>query len=126
MRADSENRLRGLTPDQRGLVGSELSLFPLCVHVDQRLQCGKIREQTDAGLGSLMAYVQVRRPQPPWHTEQVDPLDFLSIQLRLLGQAAEEAGGGQQLAQFSRVHGMSSLFIPRRDGGRPSPPPSRT
>src|SRR3989442_6021801 len=71
MRTNSQDRLRGLTPSQRGLVGCKLSLLLLCVHVEQRLQCGKIREHIDAGLGSFMTYVQVGRPEPPWHTEQV-------------------------------------------------------
>jgi len=76
------------------LVGCKLSLLLLCVHVEQRLQCGKIREHIDAGLGSFMTYVQVGRPEPPWHTEQVDPLDFLRVQLRLLGQEPEKAWRG--------------------------------
>src|SRR5437660_6131294 len=82
MSMNSRGRLGARTPSQRGLVGCKLSLLRLCVHVEQRLQCGKIREHIDAGLGSFMTYVQVGRPEPPWHTEQVDPLDFLRVQLR--------------------------------------------
>src|SRR5947208_14473484 len=55
-----------------------------------------------------MTYVQVGRPQSPGPPEEVDPLGFLRVQLRLLGQEPEETGGGQQLAQFSLVHGGSS------------------
>src|SRR5437016_7179358 len=54
-----------------------------------------------------MTYVQVGRPQSPGPPEEVDPLDFLRVQLRLLGQEPEETGGGKQLDQFSLVHGRS-------------------
>src|SRR3989442_12454657 len=105
MRTNSRDRLRGLTPSQRGLVGCKLSLLLLCVHVEQRLQCGKIREHIDAGLGSFMTYVQVGRPEPPWHTEQVDPLDFLRVQLRLLGQRSEERRVGKECrSRWSPYH----------------------
>src|SRR5438309_9650261 len=112
MRTNSRDRLRGLTPSQRGLVGCKLSLLLLRVHVEQRLQCGKIREHIDAGLGSFMTDVQVGRPEPPWHTEQVDPLDFLRVQLRLLGQDTETAWLGHLIGQFSLVYGSSSLNEP--------------
>src|SRR5207244_12823641 len=101
MRTNSRDRLRGLTPSQRGLVGCKLRLLLLCVHVEPRLQCGKIREHIDAGLGSFMTYVQVGRPEPPWHTEQLDPLHFLRFQLRMIATAPDKSWSGTSTAQFT-------------------------
>src|SRR2546426_459086 len=103
MRTNSRDRLRGLTPSQRGLVGCKLSLLLLGVHVEQRLQCGKVREHIDAGLGSFMTCGQVDKDPPLTLlivSSAIDRINIDRIDAEALGEGHEAERVRDRLGGF--------------------------